>query len=209
MVMIVSNLIAPIKKEARYLLRYSRSRPRFKLRLAIDAILSIALALAVFQIATASTRSESADSLRLSGAVSMSGGELAKFIKHEKLTAYWAGPDSGAKYTLIATTPGEVTITYFPKKADITRLSASSLIIQTHLHFSASDVESYAQDVSRPGSFLLNQGAEGNAIHYNPATPTQVTLTFKNRFEVVTIFNPTPQASLTLAMKPGVIQKIA
>ncbi len=207
--MVMLDLVAPIRREVRFLLRYSRSRPRFKLHLAIDAILSIALVLAVFQIATASSRSESTDSLRLSGAVAMNGGELEKFIKQEKLSAYWAGSNSDAKYTLIATTPGEVTITYFPKNAEISRLGASSLIIQTHSHFSANDVESYAQDVSGSGSFLLNQGTEGNAIHYNPATPTRVTLTFKNRFEAVTIFNPTPQASLSLAMEPGVIQKIA
>lgn len=207
--MAMPDLVAPMRREVGILLRYSRSRPRFGLNLAMDAILSIAIVLAAFHFFTAASGRESADSLKISGAIAMSGGELVSFLHHEKLSAYWVGPKDGSKYTLIATTPGEVTITYFPKNADISQLGSGSLVVQTHHHISASATEAYAQDVSGPGSFLLNQGSEGNAIHYNPATPTRVTLTFKDKYEAVTIFDSTPQASLTLAMKPGVIAKIA
>lgn len=206
--MAMPDLVAPMRREAGVFLRYSRSRPRFRLHLAIDAILSIALVLVVFHFAGGVSRRESADTLKLSGAIAMSGAELSSFIHRENLSAYWAGPAPDAKYTLIATSPGEVTITYFPKNADISQLGSGSLVVQTHGHFSSNDAEAYAQDVSGPGSFLLNQGSEGSAIHYNPDTPTRVTLTFHKHFEVVTIFNSTPQASLTLAMKPGAIQKI-
>lgn len=200
------DLVDPIKREADMLLRYSRSRPRFKINLAIDAILSVALVLLVFQFLA--SRNEARDPLRLSGVVAMSANDLTKLVAHEKLSAYWIGPEPDSKYTLIATNPGEVTITYFPKKADISQPDQSTLVVQTHSHFSADAVEAYAEDVSGPGSFLMNQGSEGTAIHYNPATPTRVTLTFEHRTEAVTIFNPTPQASLTLAMKPGAIQRI-
>lgn len=209
MVMAMPDLIAPLRREAGIFLRYSRSRPRFGLHLAIDAILSIVIVLAAFQFFTFISNRESADSLKISGAIAMSGGQLVSFLHHEKLSAYWVGPETDTKYTLIATTPGEVTITYFPKNADIAQLGSGSLVVQTHRRVSASDTEAYAQDVSGLGSFLLNQGSEGNAIHYNPATPTRVILTFKDKFEAVTIIDPTPQASLTLAMKPGVIRKIA
>lgn len=208
MVTVMPDLFGPVRREAGILLRYSRSRPRFGLHLAMDAVLSVAIVLIAFHFFTSTSDRESADTLKRSGVVAMSGGELVSFLRHEKLNAYWAGPKPGTKYTLIATTPGEVTITYFPKKADISQLEAGSLVIQTHQHLTASEAESYAQDVSGPGNFLLNQGSSGNAIHYNPATPTRVTLTFKDHFEAVTIFNSTPQVSLTLAMKPGVIQKI-
>ncbi len=209
MVMAMPDLVSPMRREAGVFLRYSRSRPRFRLHLAIDAIVSVAFVLIVFHLAGGVSQRENADTLKLSGVIAMNGGELSSFIHHENLSAYWAGPTPDAKYTLIATTPGEVTITYFPKDADISQLGTSSLVVQTHRHFSSHDAEAYAQDVSGPGSFLLNQGSEGRAIHYNPATPTRVTLTFNDHFEVVTIFNSTPQASLTLAMKPGAIKKIA
>lgn len=54
---------------------------------------------------------------------------LQKFVKEENLTAYWAGPPSDYKYTLIATTPSEVTISYFPKNADIGKVDASILVV--------------------------------------------------------------------------------
>lgn len=209
MVIVMPHLVAPIKREARFLLHYSRTRPRFKLHLAIDALLSIALALAAFHIVTAPSRQNVTDQLRISGAVAFTAEGLVKFIKEERLSAYWAGPTQADKYTVVATTPGEVTITYFPKNADIANASAAWLVVQTHSHFSASEAQAYSQDVSGVGSFLLNQGQEGNAIHYNPATPTRVTITFKKQFAAVTIFDSTPEASLTLAMKPGAIQKIS
>jgi hypothetical protein len=59
------------------------------------------------------------------------------------------------------------------------------------------------------GSFPVNQGATGNAIDYNPASPTSVRVSMKNHLSTVTIFSSVPQAALALAMKPGVIQKVS
>ena len=209
MAIVMPSLIAPLRKEASDLLRYSRSRPRFRLHLAVDAILSMALVFAVFQIATASSRHNISDALKNSGAVAFSAKELRDFVKEEHLVAYWTGPISADKYTIIATTPGEVTISYFAKNADIRKVGTSDLVVQTHSHFTAGDAQAYSQDVSGPGSFQMNQGATGNAIEYNPAMPYKVLVTIKNQNSTVTIYNSTPEASLTLAMKPGAIQKIA
>ncbi len=208
MAMVMPSLIAPIKKEATHLLHYSRSRPRFKLHLAVDAVLSMALVFAVFQIATATSRHNVSDALKSSGAVAFSASELRDFIKEEKLVAYWTGSNSAEKYTLIATTPGEVTISYFPKNADIREVDSSILVVQTHNHFTASEAQAYSRDVSGPGSFQMNQGATGNVIEYNPARPNRVLVTMTNQNSTVTIYNSVPEASLTLAMKPGAIQKI-
>lgn len=208
MTMVMPSLLTPIKKEVSHLLRYSRSRPRFKLHLAVDAILSVALVMAVFQISTASSRHNVSDALKNSGAFAFSASGLRDFIKEEKLVAYWAGSNPGDKYTLIATTPGEVTISYFPQNADIRKVNSSTLVVQTHNHFSVGDAQAYSQEVSGPGSFQMNQGETGNAIDYNPATPYRVLVNVKNQNSTVTIYNSIPEASLTLAMKPGAIQKI-
>ena len=206
--MATPQLVVPMRREIGVLRRYSRSRPRFGLNLALDAIVSVVIVLAAFHFFTSASDRENADSLKISGAVAMSAEELVSFLHHEKLSAYWVGSKVATKYTLIATTPGEVTITYFPKNADISQLGTGSLAVQTDHRVSASETEAYAQYLAGPGGFLLNQGSEGNVIHYNPENPTQVTLTFKGKYEAVTIFDSTPQASLTLAMKPGAIQKI-
>lgn len=209
MALMMPSLIAPLKKEAGYLLRYSRSRPHFGWHLAVDALLSMALVFALFQLATASARQNVSDALKISGAVAFSATELQKFVKEENLTAYWAGPQSGYKYTVIATTPGEVTISYFPKSADIHRVTTNILVVQTHNHFSAGEAQVYSQDISGPGSFLMNQGWTGNAIQYNPANPNKVLVTIRNQYSTVTIFNSVPEAALTLAMKPGAVQKVS
>lgn len=208
MAMVMPNLLAPIKKEVSYLRHYSRSRPRFKLHLAVDAVLSMVLVFAVFEIATANSRHNLTDTLKSSGAVAFSAKELRDFVREEKLVAYWAGPNSADKYTLISTTAGEVTISYFPKNADIGKVDASTLVVQTHNHFTANEAQAYSRDVAGPGSFQMSQGESGNSIEYNPATPYRVLVTIKNQNSTVTIYNSVPQASLTLAMKPGVIQKV-
>lgn len=203
----MSTLVTPRKREA--VLRYSRSRPRLTLHLAVDAVLSMAIVFAVFQLVTAPSRHEISDALRNSGAVAFTAKDLQKFIKEENLAAFWAGPQPHYKYTVIATTPGEVTISYFPQKADIHNGDASVLVVQTHNHFSADEAQVYSENVSGPGSFLMNQGATGNAIQYNPANPYRVMVTIKNQNSTVTIFNSVKEAALSLAMKPGAVQKVS
>lgn len=208
MALVMPSLLAPMQKEARRLIRYSRSRRRFRLHLAVDAVLSMVLVFTVFHIATANSRHNLTDTLKSSGAVAFSAKELRDFVKEEKLVAYWAGSNSADKYTLIATTAGEVTISYFPKDADISKVDASILVVQTHNHFTANEAQAYSRDVAGPGSFQMSQGESGNSIEYNPATPYKAMVTIKNQNSTVTIFNSVLQASLTLAMKPGVIQKV-
>lgn len=208
MVLVMPNLLAPMKKEARRLLRSSRSHRRLRFHLAVDAVLSMTLVFTIFQIATASSRHNVSEALKSSGAVAFSAKELRDFVKEEKLVAYWAGPNSADKYTLISTTAGEVTISYFPKNADIRKVDTSILVVQTHNHFTANEAQAFSRDVAGPGSFQMSQGESGNSIEYNPATPYKVLVTIKNQNSTVTIYNSIPQASLTLAMKPGVIQKV-
>jgi hypothetical protein len=209
MAMMTPALMAPLKKEATHLLGYSRSRPHFKFRLAVDAILSMALVFGAFQLATAPSRHGFSDELKNSGAVAFSAKELEKFVKDEDLAAYWAGPQAKYKYTIIATTPGEVTISYFPKNADIGKVDTSILEVQTHMRTSTDQAQAYSQNFLGLGSFLVNQGSTGNVIEYNAANPTEVMVSFKNQSSTVTIFSSVPEEALTLAMKPGVIQKIS
>lgn len=208
MAMVMPSLLAPIRREAQHLLHYSRSRPRFKLHLAVDAVLSMALVFAIFHIATASSRHNFSEALKSSGAVAFSAKELRDFVEEEKLVAYWAGPNSAGKYTVISTTAGEVTISYFPKDADISKVDASILVVQTHSHFTANEAQAYSRDVAGAGSFQMSQGESGNSIEYNPATPYKAMVTIKNKNSTVTIYDSIPQAALTLAMKPGAIQKV-
>ena len=209
MAIMMPSPTAPLKKEVAFLIQYGRSRPRFKTHLAIDAVLSMAIAFTVFQLITGPSRHDLSNDLKISGAVVFSAQDLQRFIQEENLAAFWVGSRSGYKYTVVATTPGEVTISYFPVNADIHRVDASVLVVQTHNHFSADEAQTYSQGVSGPGSFLVNQGVTGNAIEYNPANPYRATVTIKNKYSSVTIFNSVPQAALALAMKPGAVQRVS
>lgn len=207
--MVMPDFVAPLKREATSWIGYGRSHPRFTVKIAIDAIVSMALVVGAFQLASAPSRHRLSNELKSSGAVAFSAKDLEKFVKDQNLTAYWAGPQGQYKYTIIATTPGEVTISYFPKNADIAKVDASVFIVQTDAQSSADRAQAYSQDLPRLGSFLVNQGATGNAIDYNPATPTSVTVSIKNQSSTVTIFSSVPQVALALAMKPGAVQKVS
>ena len=209
MAIVMPSLLAPIRQEASNLLRYSRTHPRFTLHLVMDAILSIALAIAIFQISNADSRHNISAVLKTSGAVALSASDLRALVDEEHLKAYWIGPKADDKYTLVATTPGEVTISYFPKNADIHDVGASVLVVQTDKHLGASQAQAYSQQVSGPGSFQMSQGAAGNVIEYNPAAPEEVLVMIKGQSSTVTIFDSTPGNPLEMAMKAGVIQKIA
>lgn len=145
----------------------------------------------------------------MAGAIALSEGELVNLVKRENLIAYWAGPKSVDKYTLIATSPGEVTVSYVLKNAEINATTQSELVIQTHVHFTAHEEHTYAEDIVGGHDFLINPGVVGAAVHYNPATPTRVLIAFQNPYAVVTIINPVPDASLKLAMAPGAIRQIS
>lgn len=190
-------------------MRQGRQRPPHTLHLAIDALLSVGLVLALFQLATGPSRHNLVDVLKNSGAVAFSATDLQKFVKEENLSAFWTGPQENYKYTVVATTPGEVTITYFPLRADIHKINSGILVVQTHNHFSSSDAQFYSQKISGPESFQMNQGATGYAIQFNPANPYRAMVTIENQHSTVTIFDSVPEAALSLAMKPGAVQKVS
>ena len=66
-----------------------------------------------------------------SGALTLTAAELVSVVKKEKLVAYWLGPISGSKYTLVATDNGVVTITYLSGGKGLENPFQNNLVFET------------------------------------------------------------------------------
>lgn len=110
---------------------YTRSHPHFLRYLALDALLSSALVFGTYQYIFA-TPNPAAFSLENSGAVAMSSTDLRRVVHDGKHVAYWLGPKSGYKYTVIATRKDEVIVSYLPIGSDINRANEVRLTVKTY-----------------------------------------------------------------------------
>lgn len=110
---------------------YTRSHPHFLRYLVLDALLSSALVFGTYQY-TFATPSPAVFSLENSGAVAMSSADLRRVVHGGKYVAYWLGPKSGYKYTVIATRKDEVIVSYLPIGSDINRANDVRLTVKTY-----------------------------------------------------------------------------
>lgn len=194
-----------LREEELFFFRYNPAHPRFKWHLAIDATFAVVLVLGGIQFGSQSARDNAAEIRKMSGGVALSASELINLVHHEKINAYWIGPVVGDKYTLVATNPGIIVISYIPNGQDIYNLHQKDLVVQTNVHYQDNEARVFAEDVVGGVNFVVNQG---NAIYYNTIWPEIVAVAIKGTHDVVKIFDPIEQASLTLAMNPDKLQKV-
>lgn len=105
----------------------SRSRRWF---IAFVVALSLIAVVDVFFLSGASTHRNRILAQR-SGAVALSADELVDVVRSEKLVAYWLGPISGSKYTLVASGNGVVTVTYLSGGTGIDNPFQNNLVFET------------------------------------------------------------------------------
>lgn len=201
----VRRFLRFLRDEGLFFFRYSRAHPRFKWYLAIDAVIAVLLVVIGIQVGTQSTREEVAETRKMSGGVALSASELINLVHHEKINAYWIGPVDGNTYTLVATNPDAILISYIPKGEDIPNFHQKDLVVQTNVLKGESEAKMFADSQVGGVDFIVNQG---NAIHYNAVRPDVVSISIKGTSSVVQIFDPIEQASLTLAMNPYKLQKV-
>lgn len=97
----------------------------------IVALLSVVSVTGVVTLATASSNSDRQDLIRTSGAQALTAVELTDLVKRQGLTAYWLGPISGSKYTLVATDADRVTISYLSGGLGIGDADQRNLVMET------------------------------------------------------------------------------
>jgi len=125
---------------------------------------------------------------RISGAVALSESQLTQAVKSSGALAYWLGPISGSKYTLVISKEGQAIITYLPEGKGIEKQGERRLIITTDVSSnSVGPLESQASQVKS-----LDQTAQGEATYsFDGYVPDHVVIALPNRGGHVRIYYPT------------------
>ncbi|MDP1711781.1 MAG: hypothetical protein Q8K86_04915 [Candidatus Nanopelagicaceae bacterium] len=141
-----------------------------------------------------------------SGQVALTESELHSAVKILGGSIYWAGPMSGARYTLNHIATGQDLVRYLPNGEGLTDVEQNYRVVATYQDANAFETMQTAGKLDT-GVSITNP--DGSLIYYAKATPSHVYLAFKGLAFQIEIFDPTPGGALTLATTPGLIKVIS
>lgn len=146
------------------------------------------------------------DLAKVQGKVALSAGELRSVVAAKKLTVYWAGPQDGAKYTLIATTPGVAFVRYLPGGVGLNDTKTLFRAIGTYTQKNAFAVSTAGASATGNVGFV---NADGNAVFYSKARPSNVYVGIKGKDIQVEVFDPVVDQALGLVLVKGQVRQIS
>lgn len=145
------------------------------------------------------------DLAKIEGKVALSEQELKDVVAAKKLTVYWAGPQTGAKYTLIATTPGIAYVRYLPGGVGLDDTKTLFRAIGTYVQKNAYSVSLAA---GRADGNMGFTNSDGNAVFYSKARPSNVYVGIKGKDIQVEVFDPVVDQALGLVLVRGQISLV-
>lgn len=145
------------------------------------------------------------DLAKIQGKVALSEQELIDVVAAKKLTVYWAGPQTGAKYTLIATTPGISYVRYLPGGVGLDDTKTLFRAIGTYIQKNAYSVSLTAGKADGNVGFT---NSDGNAVFYSKARPSNVYIGIKGKDIQVEVFDPVVDQALGLVLVRGQISLV-
>jgi hypothetical protein len=152
-----------------------------------------------------SQTNDGGDLQKIQGKVAMSEQELKDVVVAKKLTVYWAGPQTGAKYTLIATTPGIAYVRYLPGGVGLDDTKTLFRAIGTYVQKNAYSVSITAGKADGNAGFI---NSDGNAVFYSKARPSNVYVGIKGKDIQVEVFDPVVDQALGLVLVRGQISLV-
>lgn len=145
------------------------------------------------------------DLAKIEGKVALSAQELKDIVAAKKLTVYWAGPQVGAKYALIATTPGISYIRYLPGGVGLNDTKTLFRAIGTYVQKDAYNVSLAAGKADGNVGFTRS---DGNAVFYSKSRPFNVYMGIRGKDIQVEVFDPVVDQALGLVLVRGQIRLI-
>lgn len=146
------------------------------------------------------------DLAKIQGKVALSASELRDVVVAKKITAYWAGPQDGSKYTLIATTPGVAFVRYLPGGVGLNDTKTLFRVIGTYVQKNAFAVSTAGAVVNGNVGFV---NADGNAVFYSKARPSNVYVGIKGKDIQVEVFDPVVDQALGLVLVKNQVRQIS
>lgn len=180
--------------KGKFLFRYDRSHPHFKWFLGIDAIVSILLVTGLFMFMTNGSNSARGLLIESSGATALTSDQLTKFVKSEKIVAYWLGPISGSMYTIVTTTSGKITISYLSGGLGIERANQRNLVIETIIGIHKGALVAPTEQVDTATDITVT----GNTFSYNKLKLDQMNVRVNVTKKDVLVYYPTLRSPLTM-----------
>ncbi len=146
------------------------------------------------------------DLAKIQGKVALSASDLRNVVLAKKLTVYWAGPQEGAKYTLIATTPGVAFVRYLPGGVGLNDTKTLFRAIGTYAQKNAFAVSTAGAAANGNVGFV---NADGNAVFYAKARPSNVYIGIKGKDIQVEVFDPVVDQALGLVLVKNQVRQIS
>jgi len=141
----------------------------------------------------------------IAGKVALTESELIDAVKQLGVDVYWAGPVSGAKYTLAVPAEGQAYVRYLPNGDGLTDTQPNYVVIATYTTTDAFRATQAAGNQSNGVTFI---NAEGAAVYYNKDTPTNVYVAYPNLNYQIEVFNPIAKTALEIASKQGALRLV-
>jgi hypothetical protein len=183
---------------------------------ALSALLSFALTWALISsrpvkvtfalpsptIAAVTPAATVATNANASGQAALTEDQLKLEVRKSGGSVFWAGAQTGAKYTFNHLAAGQDFVRYLPGGKGLSDTTQNYRVIATYKEAAA-----YATIVAaaKLGGGVSLTNPDGSVVYYSKKTPTHVYMAFKNFEYQIEIFDPIPGASLKLATTPGAI----
>lgn len=190
MLILVRSFLNLFKKEHDFLVRYERTHAHFLRYLAVDALLSLAIGFAGFQIYESYSSND--DALSHSGNVVMSSTQLVNHLRNDALKTYWLGPISGDQYTVNHEIEGIVDVMYLPQGLAPIDHGGFDYEIKTYVDEKTWD--SHTHPILATAHIQTIAVNPEIAIRINPASMKGVIVTFSDKPEILAIAYPTPRS---------------
>lgn len=139
------------------------------------------------------------------GKVGLTGEELRQLVVQEAITAYWVGPEPGARYALSVLNDGQVFVRYLANGKGLEDKKAAYKVIATYVTANAF-AKTQEAATSKGGVGFIN--ADGDAVYYATARPTNVYIGLKNQNFQVEVYDPVAGGALTASKSSGVVRKV-
>jgi len=201
-----TRLVPPVTPKPKGLFRQPTWPRRLAIQVAVvSALIAAGMATAVVFAFTSISTTGNTSAGALLGQVALSESELKNLVITNKLAAYWVGPQDGAKYSLISNSNGQVFVRYLPGGKGLDDTNADYRVIATYPQGDAFSITKAAGNQANAISFT---NADGAQVFYSKNYAANVYVAFPDSPHEIEIFDPKDGGALSLATKPGTIQKI-
>ena len=183
----------------------SKLKFRIPILLVLVALLSSVLTFAITKQFEQGVVDQTSFVAKISGGVALTEPELKDVVQQLKTSVYWAGPLAGAKYTINASTPGQIYVRYLPDGNGVNDLSPKYRVIGTYAEKDAYTSTLAAGNEANGVSFTT---PEGIVVHYNKSAQSNVYVAFQGRDFQIEVFDPSPKTALAIASAANSIRVI-